>query len=397
MAEFLKRTWAEINLDAILHNYRGAKAASGGDVLAVVKADAYGHGVQYVAPALQAEGANWFGVSNLEEALQLRHLGIRGKILILGFTPPEFAPVLASENLSQAVFSSRFGKELSRQAATAGVRVQTHLKLDTGMNRLGFNTSPEGVETSCQEILELYRQGNLIPEGIFTHFASSDMDGDAEGVFTQEQSHRFWNLLKMLEREGLIFETAHLYPSGGIFTRSADRCDLARPGIMLYGYSPSSELDTSPLRLHPALSVKSTVIQLKWVTAGETVGYGRTYTAESDCLIATVPIGYADGYPRSLSNRAEMLIRGRRAKITGRVCMDQLMLDVTEIPGVSEGDTVTVIGADGDEFVSAAELAALAGTISYEILCLISKRVPRIFYQNGKEVGRINYIMNSFQ
>ena len=396
MAGFLKRTWAEIDLDAILHNCREAKAAAAGNIMAVVKADAYGHGVRYVAPALEADGVQWFGVSNLEEALQLRSIGIAGHILILGFTPPECAAELAARDISQTVYESGYGRALFAAARDAGVRIKTHIKLDTGMNRLGFDASPQTADQSVSEILALFEGGGLLPEGLFTHFASSDLDGDPDGGFTREQSDRFHRVQAALEAHGLRFSVRHLCPSGGIYTRPGDCETLVRPGIMLYGFPPSDALQSDKISLRPALSVKSVVIMVKTVRAGDTVGYGRAYTAESDRVIATVPIGYADGYPRVVSNRACMLVRGKRARIAGRVCMDQLMLDVTDIPGVRAGDIVTAAGADGGEFLPVTEISALAGTIPYETLCMIGKRVPRVFFSGGKEIGQINYITESF-
>lgn len=393
MHHFLKRTWADINMDAIDHNFRAIRNAlkPGVKVCCVVKADAYGHGAPMVAREYQRLGADWFAVSNLEEAIQLRRCAITRPILILGYTPPQNAEELSELNISQTVLSLDYARQLSRYAQEANVTVNIHLKVDTGMSRIGFlYQNPERDGASLDEMETAARLPGLAPEGIFTHFAVSD-DGDQGENFTLAQYDCFRKAVEAMEARGLHFAVRHCANSGAVLDYPELQLDMVRPGIILYGMEPSESI-RHPLDLQPAMELKTVISQKKEIPAGATVSYGRTFTASQGTVVATVPIGYADGYPRHFSGKAQMLVRGKRAPIIGRVCMDQLMLDVTEIPGVEEGDVVTVFGRDGEAFLPVDELAALNDTIHYEMVCLVGKRVPRIYWKHGKQIGELNYI-----
>lgn len=388
--EFLKRTWAEIDLDVLGHNYRVIRdrLPAGTEIMAVVKADGYGHHDRFAAMELQTLGVRWFGVSNLDEALSLRRCGVTGKILILGVTPPEKAGVLAAENITQTILSADYAARLSREAEKQGATVEGHIKVDTGMRRIGFFVG-EGIDPA-EEIEKVCALPGLSVQGIFSHFSSSD-DLTPEGfAFTALQKERFDRLIGELQEKGITFPLRHLQNSAAILNLDCDY-ELARAGLILYGMTgdtvPGRELD-----LHPVMTLRSTVAMIKTVEAGEPVSYSRTYTTAAPTRVATVPIGYADGYLRMFSNRASVLIRGKRAPIIGNVCMDQMMVDVSHIPDAAEGDLVTVVGRDGEEEITFDELAALAGTISYELVCLVGKRVPRVCRKNGKVVDVFDYL-----
>lgn len=393
MTDFLKRTWATIDLDAIRDNYHAilGTLAPGCRAMAIVKADAYGHGAGYVSRALRDAGADWFGVSNLDEALQIRRAGITQPILILGYTPARETRRLAEYEITQTVCNGEYGEELSRAAAAAGVAVRIHIKIDTGMSRIGFLCQREKeLPQAVAEVSAICRLPGLVPEGIFTHFASAD---EEEGeTFTRLQFSLFQAVVAALEEKGIHFALRHCCNSAATLLYPEMHLDLVRPGLILYGLFPSSWL-AGKLPLRPAMELKTVVSMVKDIPAGSVVSYGRTYTASKETTLATVPIGYADGYPRSFSNRAYMLVNGRCAPITGRVCMDQCMLDVSGIPGVQEGMVVTVFGRDGGETLPVEEFASLCGTINYESICLIGKRVPRVFLSGGRTVGQLNYIV----
>lgn len=383
--QLIKRTWAEIDLDILESNFAAIRAVTHkkSKILAVVKADAYGHGADVVAPLLDRAGADYFAVSNIEEAAGLRRAGIQKPILILGFTPPELAGDLIRLSVTQAVFSLPYAKSLAENAAAAGGRLKIHIKLDTGMGRIGFLCDDENVEKSAAEILKAASFSALDPEGVFTHFAVSD---DIENGFTKIQFNRFMRMTELLAGKGLRFKLRHCCNSAGILNDPDMHLDMVRPGIILYGLVPDVNMPMA-IGLKPALSLKSVISHIKTLPAGATVSYGMTFTAERGSRIATVPAGYADGWSRSLSNRGEVLVNGRRAKIVGRVCMDQFMADVTNIPDAAVGDTVTLIGRDGAETVTMDEIAGLMGTINYETACLIGKRVPRVFLRGARVVA----------
>lgn len=379
--DFLHRTWVEVDLDRIRQNYERVRAAVGGDckVLCVVKANGYGHGAVQIARALERAGCDWLAVSNIEEGDQLRSAGVQLPILILGSTPPECARALAELNITQAIYSQDCAAQFSAAAQAAGVTVQAHLKLDTGMRRIGFDAAnPEQVQAAARAC----RLPGLEVSGVFTHFASADGDGDPDGTFTQEQYRRFVRAVEAIENTGVHFSLRHCCNSAAVVAHPEYKLDMVREGIILYGLAPSPQVHAEGYR--PAMSMKARVSMVKQVAAGEDISYGRTFTAEREMTVATVPVGYADGYIRAFS-KGEVLVHGVRAKIVGRICMDQMMIDVTGMD-VRVGDTVTLFGTDGGQTLSVDELAALAGTINYETVCLIGRRVPRVYMQNGSPV-----------
>ena len=377
MKEILRRTWAEIDLDALARDFRAVRQAANAQakVCCVVKADAYGHGAVRMAREFEELGADWFAVSNLEEALQLRLGQIQKPVLVLGYTPPEEAAALAKYHISQCVYSLEYARELSHYAVEAGVTVKIHVKIDTGMSRLGFYYQDiSRDEATVQEVKAACTLPGLYPEGIFTHFAVSD-EGKEGDAFTMRQFGCFKEMIESLR---------HCANSAAVFDYPLSHLDMVRAGIVIYGLYPSGELRSRPA-LEPVLSLKSVVSHVKTVKPGATISYGRKFTADREMKVATVPVGYADGYPRILSTKgAQVLIGGKRCTILGRICMDQLMADVSDLPEVQVGDTVTLIGRDGQEAISADELASLEGSINYEVVCGLSKRVPRVYLKHGK-------------
>lgn len=386
MKDYLKRTWCRIDLDRITDNYREIrKIASPAAVMAVVKADAYGHGDVFVAGALEREGVSWFGVSNINEALSLRRGGIKGELLIFGYTPADRAKILAEYGITQTVFSLDYARELSREAGAAGVRVKAHLKVDTGMSRLGVRPLPE-------EILPLYEIPNIDYSGIFTHFACADTADEFSDKYTEQQFCQFSQVCDFLESEGIALGLRHCCNSAATLRFPHMHLDMVRPGIILYGLAPSRDLSQIMGNLKPAMELKAAVSMVKTITTGTYVSYGATARADREMSLATIPIGYADGYSRLASSKAAMLVHGTRAKVFGRVCMDQLMLDVTGIP-VSPGDEVTIFGEDEGEFLPVEELSDIERTINYETICLIGKRVPRVYLKHGEVTDVVDYIV----
>ncbi len=386
MKEILRRTWAEIDLDTLARDFQAVRQAANpqAKVCCVVKADAYGHGAVRMAREFEELGADWFAVSNLEEALQLRFAQLQKPVLVLGYTPPEEASALAKYHISQCVYSLDYARELSQYAVEAGVTVNIHVKIDTGMSRLGFYYQDiSRDEATVQEVKTACTLPGLYPEGIFTHFAVSD-EGKEGDAFTMRQFGCFKEMIEALLREDISFEVRHCANSAAVFDYPLSHLDMVRAGIVIYGLYPSGELRSRP-NLAPVLSLKSVVSHIKTVQPGATISYGRKFTADCERKVATVPVGYADGYPRILSAKgAQVLIGGKRCPILGRICMDQLMADVSDLPEVRVGDTVTLIGRDGQEEITADELAALEGSINYEVVCGLSKRVPRVYLKHGK-------------
>lgn len=392
MEKYLRRTWVEVDLDALKHNYEEiqSRLSPGCEIIAVVKADAYGHGVENTVKEFAACGCRRFAVSNLEEALQIRKLIPDCSILILGYTPPEYAETLAVNNISQAVFNSDYASHLSECASRKGVQVSIHIKADTGMSRLGFvfHDSIEDI-AAVGEIAAACSLPGLYPEGIFTHFASSDEE-DGE-LFTRIQYDLFMTLIGCLEFEGITFEIRHCCNSAATVIYPEMHLDAVRPGVILYGLQPSGLLK-GRINLMPAMKMKTVVSMVKTVSAGTPVSYGRTFTADRDIKIATVPAGYADGYPRVLSGRAKMKIGDKLVPVIGRVCMDQCMLDVSQIDDITEGMVVTVFDTDSKSPLSVDAAAAIAGTINYELVCGISRRVPRVYTREQKIETITDYI-----
>ncbi len=391
MEAFLKRTWAEIHLERLEENIRLLRSGPSGatELMAVVKADAYGHGDRIIARELSRLGVCCFAVSNIEEAVSLRRAEIQGDILILGATPVEYAGLLAKHQISQAVFSAEYAAALDTAAGAAGVRVRCHLKLDTGMGRIGFIWKPE--QTEQDALLAAARKPNLAVEGVFSHLSAADSPTPDADAYTDMQQACFDQAVRFLKEQGVPLRYIHLQNSAGIIRRADPLCNLMRMGISMYGLAPSEEM-RGVLPLQPLMELKTVISMVKEIPAGTAVSYGRTYVADRPRRLATVPIGYADGYHRVLSGKGYMLVHGKRADICGRVCMDQLMLDVTEIPEAQAGDIVTVFGASEGAFLSVETLAELAGTISYELVCAVSRRVPRRYFRNGVLLETVDYL-----
>ena len=381
---YLKRAWAEISLDAIAHNYTAYRQAVGGDkeIMCVVKADCYGHCDRAIAPFLENElTVKKFAVSNIEEARRVRESGVTGEILILGYTPPEVAGELCRLNIIQAITELSYATELCRFIPD-GEKLSVHIAIDTGMTRIGLHG--KDAQQTADEVIEISSLEKIAVKGMFTHLSVADSDDEGDITYTKAQIEKLMAVKSALLSKGVEIPCVHYLNSAGGIYHDGSGSDLARLGIILYGLMPNASLPL-PFVPQPALTLKARVAQVKTIHKGEFVSYGRTFEASGDMELATVAIGYADGYPRALSGKGELLINGRRAKIVGRVCMDQLMCDVTGLK-VKAGDVVTLIGADGNECITADEIASLCSTIGYEIVCGISKRVPRVILRNGVEL-----------
>lgn len=375
-----KRVYAQIDLDAICQNIQNVMQKVGADtkVMAVIKTDAYGHGAVPVARALSEIGTDAFAVATAEEALELRSAGIAEPILILGYVFPEDFPQLLTHGIMLTVFQYETAKQLSECAQALGVCAEIHIKIDTGMGRIGFLPNAE----SLAEIEKIAALPALSIAGIFTHFACAD---EADKASCNCQKAQFLSFLRDLEARGIQIPCRHMCNSASIIDFSDGFLDMVRSGIMTYGLYPSEEVQKSAFSLSPALQLKSHIAFVKTVRKGFTVSYGSTYTTKKDkTVIATVPVGYGDGYPRALSNIGRVLVHGQFAPIVGRVCMDQFMIDVTDIPNVQTGDCVTLIGTDGQNRITAEEVAAPAQSFNYELCCDINKRVPRVYLRGGR-------------
>lgn len=388
--DFVRRTWAEISLDNAAENVNEIRRKIGDTKLCcVVKADGYGHGAVSLAALYQDMGVDYLAVSNLDEAKELRDYNINLPILILGFTPIGEAGTLDSLGITQAVYSLDYAKSLSEQCVRNNFNVKVHIKLDTGMSRIGFmcqefprdNPSIDEIKLACS-------LSGLEVEGIFTHFCVSD-SGEGGKEFTEKQFSVFKHTINSLKENNIEFPIVHCSNSGAIEDYSDTYCNMVRAGIILYGLAPSPELK-GKLSLKPCMSLKTVVSHVKTLHKGSTVSYGRTYTADREMRVATVPIGYADGFIRAYSKDGYMLIHGKKAPIIGRICMDQTMVDVSGIESVRVGDEVLVFGSGSLGERTADDLALCADTINYEVVCNISKRVPRLYVHN-KEVTEVMY------
>jgi len=372
VAKFLRRCWAEIDTNALIHNFNIIKSTTKAPICAVVKANAYGHNVDIVVPVLEKAGADFFAVSNIEEAIELREIGISKPILILGYTPCEYTTELSKYDISQCVYSLDYAKELSLEAIKNNVSIKIHIKLDTGMSRIGFDCRSNALNGINDAIVSAKLDGFIL-EGVFTHFAVSDRSKLQEDGFTDEQYNRFYNAVDLFKQNGLNPQLCHCCNSAALCLDNNKHFDMCRAGIILYGLTPSSDLKL-PQDFIPAMNFKSVVSLVKTISKGDTVSYGRTFKAQNNMTIATISCGYADGYPRLLSNKGYVLINGKRANILGRVCMDQFCVDVTNIPDIKRDDEVLLWGRD----LPIEQLADMIGTINYELVCGISERVIRI-------------------
>jgi len=380
MKKLLSRAWAEIHLDRLKNNLDELKRINDNsqtEIMCVVKADAYGHGDKHIAPFLESQGIKYFAVSNIIEAQTLRKCGIKSDILILGHTPPDYAGELAKYDIIQAIVGEEYAAKLSEEAKKCGCIVRTHAAVDTGMGRIGV--SADDAQACANALARMYRLEGIALEGMFTHFAVADSTDDHNIAYTESQKSKFFSAYDCLREMGITFKHRHCLNSAGGVLHYDSRSTLVRYGILLYGLMPDNSLDL-PVSLMPVMDLKAAVSYVKTLDKGDFVGYGRTYCADRKITAATIPIGYADGYARALSNNGYVLINGCKAPIIGRVCMDQIVVDTSGIPDVCEGTVVTLIGKDGNEAITADMLAQLYGTIGYEVVCGISKRVPRIYY-----------------
>ena len=380
-------TRVKIDLDAISSNFAAIRKKAGVPVMAVVKADAYGHGAIQVARLLQDQCA-FFGVSSMLEAMELRRAGLSTPILILGHTPVNAYPTAIEENIRPAIFHYEDALALSEAAQNLGKTAPFHFAVDTGMSRLGFQTTESSADL-CAKIAAL---PGLYAEGLFSHFATADC-ADLERAKAQAQ--KFDAFDAMLKQRGVNIPIRHLDNSAGLMNFSC-HYEMVRSGIVTYGMYPSEEVSPELLDLKPALQWLSRVTHVKTLPAGREISYGGTYVTQRDTRVATVPVGYADGYRRNLSGKFYVLIHGKRAPILGRICMDQLMVDVTDIPETKVNDRVTLVGRDGDEQITMEAISAVADSFNYEFVCGISRRVPRIYVSGGKNVHSVHYLIDSF-
>ena len=374
------RVYAKIDLDAVAWNMEQMKKnlKEGTEMVAVIKTDGYGHGAVQVASMLESYDYVWgYAVATLDEAVVLRAAEIQKPILVLGCIFPDQYWEMLKYEIRMNVYTKEMAEAISALAVEKGEQAYVHIKLDTGMARLGFSAE----ESSIEEIKEIAELPNLVLEGVFTHFAKAD---EEDKTFTMMQLEKFEWMTQRLEEEGVTFPYVHASNSAGIIdVRRADY-NLVRAGIAIYGLYPSEEVDKEKVQLKPALSLKSHIAFVKDIPAGTPVSYGGDFVSEHQMRIATIPIGYGDGYPRSLSDTGYVLIRGKKAPIIGRICMDQFMVDVSDIPEVKFGDKVTLIGRDQEEYLPVEKLSELSGRFNYEFVCDLGKRIPRVYVQDGK-------------
>jgi alanine racemase len=378
--------YAEINLDNFRHNFREVKRlAKGKKTFGVIKADGYGHGAVELAKILEEEAADYFAVAVITEAMELRKNGFDNPIMVLGFTPPTYAREIVEYNITQAVFSYELAEAISCEAVKQGKVAKIHIKLDTGMGRVGYLMEVKAIE----EIKRIYRLKNLYIEGIFSHFAAADEENKN---FSYNQIEKYDKMIKNLALEGINFEIKHMANSAAIIDLPEAYFDAVRPGIMLYGYYPSQEVMKDRLTLKPVMTLKANIVHIKEVSEKTPVSYGRKFYTEKTSKIATLPFGYADGFTRLLFAKTKVIVNESLAPVVGRICMDQCMIDITECGNIKVGDEVIVMGEAKGLCNNADYLANLLGTINYEIVCMVSKRVPRIYTENEKIIKVKNYV-----
>lgn len=387
MMKTYSRVYAKIDLDAIASNMERMKSnlKPNTKIIAVIKADGYGHGAVQIAQMLENLEYIWgYAVATLDEAVVLKAEGMNKPILVLGCVFPDQYMEMLKYNIRMNVYTEEMAEAISQMAAREGMTAYMHIKLDTGMTRLGFDTSEKSVEA----IHRISTMKNICMEGIFTHFAKAD---EADKTFTQKQIKDFMWMTQRLKEKGVEFQYEHCANSAAIIDVSDAHFDLVRAGISIFGLYPSDEVNKELVKLKPALALKSHVAFVKEIQVGTPISYGGTFVSDKPMTIATIPVGYADGYPRNLSNLGYVLIRGKKAPIVGRVCMDQFMVDVTDIEGVSFGDNVTLIGKDGKETISVEDLSDLSGRFNYEFICDLGKRIPRVYVRDGKIAEQVDY------
>lgn len=381
----LSNTWVNIDLDAIGHNYLALQEKAGdAQMCAVVKADAYGHGAVAVVKHLQTLGADFFAVSSVAEAVELRQAGVDDPILLLGHTPTALYREVVEYGLRPAIFDEAEAKLLSQMTAQVGRSARIHIAVDTGMGRIGFQVTPEAAD-ACARIAKM---PGLMVEGLFTHYARADEKDPSNAL---QQATLFHEFQKLLRFRGVRIPLVHADNSAGIMHFGCG-FQMVRAGIALYGLYPSEEMDKTALELKPAMQWETAVSFVKTLPSGRPISYGGTYITDRQTVVATLPVGYGDGYRRSLSGKFYVLIHGQKAPILGRICMDQTMVDVTDIPGVKPGDRVVLMGSDGDERITAEAISAAADSFPYEQVCDVSRRVARVYYKDGTKCESINYL-----
>lgn len=389
----LKRTWAEISLDNLEHNYRALRARTpqGCKFLGVIKADAYGHGAVPVSGTLSELGCEYLAVSNLEEAVQLRRGGIRTPILILGYTPPEYADTMVFMDLTQEIHSLDYARALEERLRGTNYILNVHLKLDTGMGRIGFLAY--GDHSELPQLAAFSQLTHLRVEGAFTHFSAADSRREDDERYTELQYARFTSALAELDSYGIRPALRHCANSAVTILHPEFSLDMVRGGIALYGCAPDVDCE-GLLDLRPVMTLRTTIAQIRDVAAGTPISYGRTFTAPRDLRMAVLPIGYADGLSRGLSGKVSFRLRGQDVPVIGRICMDMCMVDITSVPDAKVGDELTLFGYDEDGArVPVERLAEASGTISYEILCTLSKRIARLYYSGGRQSEILQYIV----
>lgn len=389
MDYMINRAWAEVDLDAIAHNVREIRRITSkkAEIMGVVKADGYGHGVMEVARTLLDNGVSRLAVSMLDEAIQLRKNGITVPILILSYTDPKRAEEIILNDVTQTVFSHDLARALSEAAVKLNKSIRIHIKIDTGMTRVGFMPGYSAVKN----VVEISKLPGIIVEGLFTHFASAD---EKDKSYTYMQFERFMSICSELNRIGVYIPIKHAANSAGVMEFPEMHLDLVRPGIILYGMYPSDEVDKTKIDLKPAMTLKANITLVKDVEKDTCISYGRIFTTKRQSKIATIPIGYADGYTRLLNNKAKVLINGEEAPVVGKICMDQCMVDVTDLKSeVRVGDEVVLFGSQGDKCITVEDIAASIGTVNYEIVCIIGKRIPRFYLKDGKISKVLNYLI----
>ena len=379
-------TYVKIDLDAIEANIDAIRSRVGVEVMAVIKADAYGHGAVQVARLLQ-DKCSFFGISSILEAMELRRAGLYNPILILGHTPVRAFPALVQAEIRPTIFHYEDALALSKAAQLLDKTAAFHLAVDTGMSRIGFQATEEDADL-CAEIAKL---PGLQAEGLFSHFATADCPDLSK---SRAQAELFDKFYEMLKDRGVEIPIRHMDNSAGLMNFD-NHYEMVRAGIVTYGMYPSEDVPAETLPLRPALQWLSRVTHVKTLPAGREISYGGTYVTTKETVVATVPVGYADGYRRSLSGKFYVLIRGKRAPILGRVCMDQLMVDVTDIPGVTLNDRVTLVGKNGNEEITMEQISAVADSFNYEFVCGISRRVPRVYSRAGKTVHSVHYLLDT--
>ena len=388
-----KRTWMEIDLDMVEHNYNTIRnhVPDTAGVCCTIKADAYGHGAVRIGKLLDDLGGSFFAVSNAEEAIQLRKAGISKPIMVLGYSPLEITELLAEYKVSQCVHSYEYGKELLEDAKAKGVNLAIHIKIDTGMGRIGFPFRGFDEEARIDEIVELCRDEHFVTEGIFTHFPISDDQKKGES-FTRSQYEKFIDVIDRLEKKGITFKVKHCANSAGLVDYPEYSLNMVRAGVLFFGIIPSWEMKNPDFDLKHTFAWKTVVSHIKTVRKGESIGYSRTYFADKTMKVATLPIGYADGFSRSNGkNGLKIYVKGKPCSILGRVCMDQIMIDVSEVEKLQVGDEITVFGNGSP--TSVYDYSELHETIPHEVMCNIGMRVPRIYYRHGKPESVTDYLL----